>query len=263
MIGWLTRLVKYYKMSYIDNCKKYRQTIIDNFEDAQCIENVITKDMIDDLVMYQFNNARRVKWTGSSRNIQPIVNIDAMIPRLPKLQGLFKDIIGDYYSHHTGNFYITTQLHDAHADLLSEDECKSQGWTNNVIPYKSVIIPLLMDTEKPQFTSFFKQRHIGYSVTFDKVNYTSQDNSMYKLASEYPEFYEYGNLELNIEMHNPQIPKKNVEDFTYQNAFEFKPGNIMVFDSCQIHMSTVWEWIEEDQISLMKNGINIQFYKEV
>lgn len=251
-------------MTYIDNCKKHKQTIINNFEEAQNIEGAISQDLIDKLVLYQFNNAHRVKWSGTSRNIQPLCSIDNLFTDIPELQEIFNNLIGDFSHRHTGNFYITTLLHDAHVDLLGEEECDIEGfeWTGNIIPYKSAIIPLLINSDHASYTAFFRQRHIGYSVTFDKIGYTKQDNSMYKLAREYPEFYEYGNFR-DFRMANPLVPKKNVEDFEFENVFKFKPGNIMLFDACQLHMSVIHDWKAEKDVSFLKNGINIQFYREV
>ena len=251
-------------MTYIENCRTHKKQIIDNFEEAQNIEGAISQDLINKLLMFQFNNAHRVKWSGTSRNIQPLCNIDDIFKTIPEMQEIFNDLIGEFSKYHTGNYYITTLLHDAHVDLLGEEECNLKGfeWTKNVIPYKSAIIPLLINDDHASFTGFFRQRHIGHSVTFDKAGYTSQDNSMYKLAREYPKFYEYGNHR-DFKMANPLVPKKNVEDFEFENVFKFKPGNIMLFDACQLHMSVVHDWKSEKDISFLKNGINIQFYREV
>ena len=50
------------------------------------------------------------------------------------LDDIFVELIGEYYKHLSGNFYITTQLHDAHVDLLTEDETNRFEWASNVIP---------------------------------------------------------------------------------------------------------------------------------
>ena len=253
-------------MSYIDNCEKYKSTIIDNFEEAQNINGILSQDLIDKLLLFQFNNTKRVKWSSTSRNIQPIVNIDNIFKDIPEIKEIFNELIGDFYQYHTGNFYITTMLHDAHVDLLTEQECSAKDfkWTDNVIPYKSAIIPLLVNDDAAAYTAFYRERHIGYSVTFDKVGYSYDKNSDYNIAREYPKFYRYGeNRNSEFLMRNPLVPKKNVEDFDYENIFKFKPGNIMLFDACQIHMSVTHEWKTEKDIDFLKNGINIQFYREV
>ena len=253
-------------MSYIDNCEKYKSTIIDNFEEAQNIKGILSQDLIDKLVLFQFNNTKRVKWSSTSRNIQPIVNIDNIFKDIPEIKEIFNELIGDFYKYHTGNFYITTMLHDAHVDLLTEQECNTKDfeWTDNIIPYKSAIIPLLVNDDADAYTAFFRERHIGYSVTFDKAGYSYDKNSDYNIAREYPKFYRYGeNRNSEFLMRNPLVPKKNVEDFDYENIFKFKPGNIMLFDACQIHMSVIRDWKTERDIDFLKNRINIQFYREV
>ena len=86
----------------------------------------------------QFVLAEGAKWTSSSRNIQTRVDIDTLFKNCNWLDDIFGNILGDYYKHHSGNFYITTQLHDAHVDLLTEDETNRFDWAKNVIPFQEL-----------------------------------------------------------------------------------------------------------------------------
>lgn len=249
-------------MSYIQNCNTHRQTIIDNFEPAYAVQNFFTSEELEQLVLLQFQTATRIKWAPTSNNIQPVADIDSIFKAMPVLDEKFSKLLGDYSKHHTGNFYITTQLHDAHVDLITEHEANEFPWTNNVIPYKSVVIPLLISNHADAHTAFYKQRHIGYSLTFDKAHVSSQDDSMYEIAREYPEFYTLdGNTKAKGKYITPQIPPENLEGIELETVLPFNIGDILVFDSCQIHASCVrrnfpnYKWL--------KSGINIQFYKEV
>jgi len=250
-------------MSYIDNCKIHRQTIIDNFAPAECHTNVLTEEVLKKIQMYQFTKAYDVKWQSTSSNLQSICDIDEMFNEIPELNEIFKELIGEYSDNHTGNFYITTQLHDAHADLLTEKETQAKEfhWAKNVIPYKSAIIPLAISNKSFASTAFYKQRHIGYSVTLDRVNISSQENSMYEIAREYPEFYNYGNDYKGPKMYFPHIPEENNEGLDIETVCRFFSGDIMLFDSCQIHASCLNKNLEH--YKFLKNGLNIQFYREV
>ena len=250
-------------MSYIDNCKIHRQTIIDNFAPAECVTNVLSEDLLNKIQMYQFTKAYDVKWQNTSNNLQPICDIDEMFDHIPELDDVFKNLIGEYSTHHTGNFYITTQLHDAHADLLTADECAQDmfHWTNKMIPYKSAIIPLLISSKSFASTAFYKQRHIGHSITLDRVNISSQDNSMYEIAREYPNFHVYEKDYTGPDMYFPHIPEENNEGLDIETVCRFVPGDIMIFDSCQIHASCLSKNLEH--YKFLKNGLNIQFYREV
>ena len=239
-------------MSYIENCKKHRNTIIENFEEARLVKDCLDKDLIKELLMYQFTEAYNIKWQDTSRNLQAICDIDEIFEKIPAMQDIFENLIGKFSEHHTGNFYITQ----------SECEMSMFEWTKRMIPYKSAIIPLVINKDAEAYTAFFRQRHIGYSITLDKGGRSEQENSLYEIAREYPDFYEYG-PKLESDFRNPLLPKDTVEDLDYENIFKFEVGDIMLFDACQIHMSVVDSWKEERDIDFLKSGINIQFYREV
>ena len=45
------------RMSYIENCKKHPNTIIENFEEARLVKDCLDKDLIKELLMYSFTEA--------------------------------------------------------------------------------------------------------------------------------------------------------------------------------------------------------------
>ena len=253
---------------YFENTINHRDTIVDNFSPAECLQNFFNEEEIEQLRLYQFSNSQRIKWTASSNNIQPVVDIDTMFENLTWLDDKFNEILGEYYSKHTGNFYITTQLHDCHVDLLTDEETQTFDWTHNVIPYKSVVIPLMFSNNAEAYTVFFNQRHIGHSVTLDRSFDSHQNNSMYHVAREYPTFYDVNGNETNSsEEFNdskflfPHISNETLYGLTIENAFDYKVGNCMVFDACQLHCSATT--YTRPNYRWMKSGINIQFYREV
>jgi len=257
-------------MSYIDNCEKYHKQIVDAFEPARCVENFFSADEIDQLRLLQFQLADRLKYTSTSNNIQPVCDIDTVFERLPWLADRMRTEIGDFSDHHTGNYYITTQLHDAHVDLLSRQETDRPEfeWSNRVIPYKSVVIPLIISERADAYTAFFHQRHIGYSFTFDRVNISEQENSDYTIIRTYPDFYNIDGKISNkgeyVREKNflfPQIPPGNLIGLSIEDALPYEVGNIMIFDACQIHASTVKR--NKPNYRWLKSGMNIQFYKEI
>lgn len=251
-------------MTYIQNCEKHRDTIKNNFSSAQCVEEFLSPEEIAQLSLLQFQLADRLKWTRTSNNIQPVCNIDEIFNKMPILDKKFTELLGDYHKNHTGNYYITTQLHDLHVDLLTEEECNNEqySWTKNVIPYKSVVIPLMISENANAYTVFYKQRHIGYSITLDKAGVSEQKDSMYHLSRDYP-IFETVDIqgEYDVKPLTPHIPKENLEGLEVENVFEFMVGDVMVFDSCQIHASCVTR--SNPNYKWLKSGMNIQFYKEI
>ena len=254
--------------TYIDNCQIYKEKIIDNFSQATCIENFFTQDEVVALSEYQFANGERIKWTPTSNNIQSVVDIDTMFETLSWLDKKFESIFDSYFENHTGNFYITTQLHDCHVDLLTEDELDDYDWTHKVVPWKSVVIPLMLSHNAQTYTAFFKQRHIGNSVTIDNDYVSDQGDSMYKLVRQHPDFYyidgsvsKHTNTFENKDFIFPHIGKNTLNGLEIENVFQFQPGNIMVFDACQLHASCAS--IQKPNMKFLKSGINLQFYKEI
>jgi hypothetical protein len=249
-------------MIYTELLNKHRDTIIHNFKPARCEENVFTEEELHQLTLYQFQNADDLRWTDSSSNIQPILNVTRLFEYFPWMQDKFESILmHDFSEHHTGNYYITTQLHDAHVDLMTEAETQFD-WAENLIPYKSCVIPLGITAGAEAYTAFFKQRYIGTSITFDRVGQSSQDNSMYEIAREYPELETTDTLALeNTDYIFPHIDEGNICDFELEAVFPFKPGNVLVFDACQLHASCVTR--KRPNFNSLKTGINIQFYIKV
>jgi len=254
-------------LTYIECCEKYRQQIIDRFEPAKKIEDFFSEDEIGELRLYQFQKSKKVKFRETSSNIQPNVNINQMFKDLEWLRPKFVDLFKTEFSKkHSGNFYITTQPHDHHVDLPSEDE---EGF-ENLIPFKSVIIPLFLTHNCWATTTFFKQRRVGYSITFDRDHLTSQKDSLYKIAREYDGLIDQNGNPCDAEKDYkqwsnekyPHISQNNFRGFEEEIILDYKLGSVMVFDACQVHASVLEPYEKPEIHNWLKNGINIQFYLE-
>ena len=255
-------------MTYKENLEQHHKQITERFSEARTAKGLLTSEQVNELFQQQFILAEGAKWTASSRNIQTSVDIDTLFERCPFLNEVFANELGDYYKHHSGNFYMTTQLHDAHVDLLTEEETSRFEWAKNVVPYKSCVIPLIITDGADAHTAFFNERHIGTSITFDRVEVSSQENSDYEIAREYPDLYDInGNIIRTEEWPEktgflfPQIPRGNMQGLSIETVLEFIPGDVMIFDACQIHASCVKR--SKPNYKWLKSGINLQFYKEV
>lgn len=248
-------------MSYIDFLNENKSRIVNNFEPARVAKNLLNKSQIHQLTLYQFQNADNLRWTATSNNIQPIFNVTRLFEDIDWMQKLFENELGLFSEHHTGNYYITTNLHDIHVDLMTENETK-YDWAKNLLPYKSCVIPLGISANAQASTAFFKQRHVGYSTTFDTVGQSLQENSMYDIAREYPEFVTLEtDTSINDDYIFPHVDKENTDPLDIENVFDFVPGDVMIFDACQLHASCVTK--TRPNFTALKMGINIQFYHEV
>ena len=136
--------VVYFALSYEQQLSSRIEAL---YYKAKEVKNFFTQQEIDDLRLYQFQNAHRCKFQTTSSNIQPIVDITDMFANLKWLTPKFEEIFGkdSFAKEHSGNFYITAQPHDAHVDLPTEDE-EENRWFDNLIPWKSVIVPLFLET---------------------------------------------------------------------------------------------------------------------
>jgi len=255
-------------MSYTDNCKTYRQDIIDRFEPAYVIENFFNEKEIEKLIKYQFKNAKRVKARPSSGNIQSVISVQRMMKNLKWLDDKFKAVFGEYNWIQTGNYYITIRHHDAHVDLISDEEAENPVFDQN-IPFKSVVFPLyLSPIDAECYTAFMHQRRIGHAATFDRGSVSKQEYSSYKLFREYNGFIDINGNAMPSENDSadwsaeryPTITKENFSGFSEEIVFKQRVGDIMVFDACQVHASCQLDGTSD---RWLKNGMNIQFYKTV
>lgn len=252
---------------YITCCKNNRESIISRFRPAQKIDKFFSKNEIEQIRLYQFQNAHRAKFQTTASNIQSVCDITDMFRNIGWLQYKFEELFGrgEFASPHSGNFYITSQPHDCHVDLPTEDE-ETNRWYDNLIPYKSVIIPLFLTHDTRAWTVFYKQRRIGYSVTFDRDYTSSQDNSAYRIARVYDGLIDqFGNPcdsekdygQWSAERY-PHVTQNNLRGFEEETILEHETQSLFVFDACQIHASVLHD---SKSANWMKNGINIQFYK--
>ena len=250
---------------YISNCKKYKQDIIDRFEPAYVMEKFFSDNEVQLLMDYQFQNAKRVKARPSSGNIQSVISVQRMFKTNKWLTHKFTEALGEFDPVQTGNFYITIQHHDAHVDLINEEESTDPTF-QNLIPWKSVVFPLFLSEDADCYTTYMHKRRIGYAATFDRESLTQQDNSSYKLFREYDGFLDVNGKPLPSTNDSPGwskekyplISKENFSGFSEEAIFRQVTGDVMVFDACQVHASCQPEGTHKHWL---KNGMNIQFYK--
>lgn len=253
-------------LKYLTCCKKYKDEIIQRFRPAKKIDKFFSRNELEQLRLYQFQHCHRAKFQPTASNIQPIVDITKMFSDLPWLQFKFEEYFGrgEFSKEHSGNFYITSQPHDCHVDLPNEEE-ERHRWYDNLIPYKSVIIPLFLTHDTRAWTVFYKQRRIGYSVTFDRDFSSKQENSTYRIIREYDGLIDqFGNptdAEKNYgqwsNQRYPHVSENNLRGFDEEIVLEHELHSMFVFDACQIHASVLHDG---KPVNWMKNGINIQFY---
>jgi hypothetical protein len=257
-------------MKYNEAIQTYHDSIVKRFEPSRVLKNALGEKQINQLMLYQFQKSERVRWTASSNNIQPACNTEKIFTDLPWLQKLFENEMESFSELHSGNFFITTQLHDIHVDLLTEQEIEVLSDWENLVPYKSCVIPLAIGYNSIAYTAFFDQRHVGFSITLDRDYQSSQKNSLYKISREYPDFYllngekdrnENKYCAQDYEYIFPHINDRNLDGLTIESVYEFQPGDVMIFDACQLHASCVHR--SRPNFHGLKNGINIQFYREV
>lgn len=252
-------------MKYIECCEYYKNNIIHNFSPAKKIDNFFTEKEIEILRLYQFQNARTVKFQASSSNIQPLASIPMLFRNEKWLRQKFLEIFGDFSGNHSGNYFISNQPHDAHLDLITEEEgAPEDPYFDDVIPFKSVIIPLFLTKGAQAHTAFMHQRRIGYSVILDRDAEKSQDTAMYEISRNYNNFIDINGEPMDPEKDYgewdpnkyPHISENSFRGLSHETILEQDVGSILVFDACQVHASIVI-----DKEPWLKNAINVQFYK--
>ena len=83
----------------------------------------------------------------------------------------------------------------------TQDELDDYDWTHKVEPLEECSYTVDVERNAQTYTAFFKQRHIGNSVTIDNDYVSDQGDSMYKLVRQHPIFIILMVALVNIQTH--------------------------------------------------------------
>lgn len=199
----------------------HKETILKNLSRAECHENVLSADDIEKVWKLAFSGGEvRKNKLGNMFVTGNVVN-DAY--------NLIKDKILVKGTLYGGNYFIASHPYGPHMDSFAEKDVIEDGTT----VYKNVIVPLWIGGSSfGDHIIFYNQRLIDYGSAFGgKSEYNSERK--HQLHADYSELQFYN-------ASGQPIPKST--QFTIESEIEWRPKDIIVFDSVQVHKSTKTEW---------------------
>lgn len=199
----------------------HKKTILKNISRADCHENVLSSEDIEKVwkTAFQGGNVRK----NSLGNVFISGDVVKKAYEIIKHKILVK---GEMYG---GNYFIACHPYGPHMDSFAEKDVVDDGTT----VYKNVIIPLWIGgSDFGDHIVFYDQRLIDYGSAFGgKSEYNSERK--HKLHADFSDLQFYNS-------NGKEMPKST--KFSVEDNIEWKPGNVIVFDSVQVHSSTRTQW---------------------
>lgn len=235
------------------------QTIRKNISESECCREILSEDDIERVwKMAFFNGNVRKNKLGNIFIHGDVVHRAYDIIR-------HKIVVqGELYG---GNFFIASHPYGLHMDSFQQSEVREDETT----VYKNVLVPLWIgNSDFGDHLIFFEQRLIDYGSAFNRGGNTSYGESKYRVHTDYSDLQFIDRHGKNISKSLNSIPfnrdkwnkyLRNIEyprltGMTIENIFEWKPRDIMIFDSIQIHASNRTQWSNKMGL-LLKFKVNI------
>lgn len=230
-----------------------RNQVVDYLKPSRCYTNVLSEKCITDLVDFMFRKTEswRTSPTGNlffAGNFISLVE-DYVYPMLKDVIDQ-EDIDWNVVDNVGGNFFHTPHQYGIHTDMPEIEN----SYSKHVVPYRSILIPLyvLAPVDHVSHMIYYKQRVVDSGCTLDHGPHTS--------TTHYRSFKDYSKIENVYTLDGPTTinmeEKMSTEEFTkagldkapspierynglsVENSFEWRPGDIHTFDTCQVHSST-------------------------
>tara|TARA_B100000927_G_scaffold274383_2_gene253543 strand:+ start:839 stop:1552 length:714 start_codon:yes stop_codon:yes gene_type:complete len=211
--------------------EEQKQAILSRLEPTKVYENVVPKDLMSDLLEAWESGPKNHKNTGPV-TYDYFPNKEEHTDWWIKTDKFVTEFIGDHWTFAT-NFYKVDQPHILHND-------DSVRWVPDL--YKTVVIPL--EIEKPTNFAIFDQCYLDGPVKLrhgGKPKHKNHDK---------PQVYYNQDLLDNSELigytdqmfdeviykkYFTHLPIHRFTGLTVECIVEWKPGDIIVFDTARIH----------------------------
>jgi hypothetical protein len=241
-----------------------------SFSKSECHKNIFSEEECEKLIRFMFKGTSKRR-LGNSGNIFFSGNFDFIISTFyEKLKNLvdLDDVVAL-----RGNFFITPHQYGFHSDMPEEEDL---GFCSGDYAYKSILIPLfLRPVDSDCHLVTFNERLIDYGTTLD--NGPSKSESHYNSIEDYHHLknlydisgkqIDYKEYRFDDEVFNQldlgrTSPIERFSGFSVENIFPWCPGDVIVFDTAQLHCSNLG--INKKRfknkcalrISLIKNSLN-------
>jgi hypothetical protein len=257
-----------------------QQDIANNFQKAQCFDEIFTDTEIDWIYGYAFSRCKTVRHNDNgtifiSGNLQGIYEkfANRLTEILPGAEN--SPVVG-------GNFFITPDQYGLHNDSTRESD-----WTKSLektprdsnkrkwVPWRNIIIPLYTAPKNIESHAvFFDQRHVDFAHVYN------HGMKLQDIATTYPIVTDHLNIDFHLlngliqskennlktydKSHHEEYlyytPHRRLTGLTPELTCEWKPKCPIVFDAVQLHATNKGR---KDKQWTLKMGLLLTFLREV
>jgi hypothetical protein len=190
------------------------------------LKNVFCRDTINDYLSLM-KSGTVFKKKAYNYEIDPQLEFT-----LPKIQQIIK-FLNPNYEVQWAHFLKELSPYLVHTDTTE---------SKNYLPYKVIMMPLEIEGESTH-TVFFNQRYLGPPSAFMKGTDLSLEVCNTKTNYEDIEKYENGG-EFSQQTHLDyldHIPPSMLQGLSIDKIVEWRLGDLIIFDSCQLHCSSSFQ----------------------
>ncbi len=238
-----------------------QSTMRSNLAPSQCFKELISKEQRQWLYAFAFRDGRRIRHNANgtifiSGNLKQCYDYLENLIEMA-LPGAKNSPIVD------GNFFITPSQYGLHTDSLRQEDYlqnlnsfPAQHAQRSWVPWRNIIIPLwVTPPESESQICFFKQRHLDWAHVYNHGNKTRGIASSYPIITDMSKVQFYDETGTEIPMLDNSLPysEEHFKNFfqtpdgknltppvrltglSPENTFNWTPGDLLVFDSCQLH----------------------------
>ena len=197
-------------------------------QDPFVVENFFSKEDIDHIMSVK-ESYEQVDKQGEVKNWRYSNQPDFY----NWLHDKFTNVLDQKFEMHGGNFFKTNIPFFVHTDTAID---------HDFVPYKNIVVPLTDSTpEHPCYTVTYDQRWYGEAVMFWKgpMFLRSKPDYNHKLV-DYSMIENYTNKDFDVNdyiNYMTHVPYTNLHGLSMHKVFEWKVGDIIVFDCNQLHSS--------------------------
>lgn len=203
-----------------------KTTIVNSFSDPISLENFLTLDEVQELILEFENNQHKIY-----KNTGPITqNIDLTVYPFSKIRDRLQTVLGSVEIT-AAFFFYTDRPHIIHNDDTYE------------LPqvFKGITLPLAYEGNTPcPYLCFFHQYYLEGPAKFfkDGIDYPEYYN---KHVIDYAEVNNLSGSQIPSIVYNKYLTHLKpqwLEGLSFDRAMPWKPGNAIIFDSVRLHCAS-------------------------
>jgi len=247
------------------------QKLITYFSKTQVIENFLTEEELQQIMMHMFHTFQRPRhYKGGTFKFEKFDSNFIWEILYPKLKHVFtwlskSDILD-------GNGYITGTNYSLHMDSCNP----SVYFNTNQLAVKSFILPIFVckpENNRDSKFILFRNRLLGWECNFSNGSSNDVNLAYQKNVTSYTDLpwldvdgnklnLNHNKLSVSEDFYNDHLshlPKETFYGMELEEIVPFKPHDIIIFDPYQPHITGDKKWSKTN----LKGGIRFNIQRKI